>query len=796
MLVPLEWLKEYVDIDISTKELADRLTMTGTKVEAIEDIGKNIQNVVVGKILSVEPHPNADKLVICKVDVGKDVIQVVTGAPNVQAGQLVPVALHGALLPGGIKIKTGKLRGEISQGMMCSGEELGLTDADYPGAEADGIMILNEDYPLGMDIKEALQLGGEVIEFEITSNRPDCLSVLGIAREAAVATKKAVKYPKIEVQKGIGSIEGEASVIVEDGKLCPRYCARLVKDVKIGPSPLWMRRRLAAAGVRPINNIVDITNYVMLELGQPMHAFDADKIAQKTIIVRRARDGEVLITLDDQERKLDENTLIIADPEKPIALAGVMGGLNTEITDQTKNVLLESALFDGGIVRAAAKRLGLRSEASSRFEKGLDITNAERAMNRAIQLIQELGIGTVVEGMIDVCHGSLEMQTLEVPWKRINKLLGIDLTVEEISEILESLEFKVECMGDMLKVGVPSFRRDIEGVADLAEEVARIYGYNNIPMTLMENSVAHASRTREQILIDLAKETLAGVGLYEIVTYSFTSPDVYETIGFKKEEYPEVVKIANPLGVEHSIMRTTLIPSVLEVLSRNFNRRIDDCRVFEIANIYIPKSTSADELPDELLTLAIGEYGEGVDYYTLKGQVEVLLDVFGVMPKIKFVPGSHPTFHPGRTADIMLGEEKIGVIGEIHPKVAKNYKLENRVLVGELNFEKLMEHADTDKKYVPLPKYPAVTRDIAIVVDKKVLAGEIEEIILKKGGRLLEKAELFDVYEGDQIPEGYKSMAYALSFRALDRTLKDEEVDKIVDKIISELADKVDARLR
>ena len=426
----------------------------------------------------------------------------------------------------------------------------------------------------------------------------------------------------------------------------------------------------------------------------------------------------------------------------------------------------------------------------------MDITNAERAMNRAIQLVQELGIGTVVEGMIDVCHGSLEMQTLEVPWNRINKLLGIELTVEEICDILESLEFKVECMGDMLKVGVPSFRRDIEGVADLAEEVARIYGYNNIPMTLMEHSVAQASRTREQILMDLAKETLAGVGLYEVVTYSFTSPKVYETIGFKEEEFPPVVKIANPLGADQSIMRTTLIPSVLEVLSRNFNRRIEECRVFEIANVYIPKSTSADELPDELATLVIGEYGEGVDYYTLKGQVEVLLDVFGVMPKIRFVPGSHPSFHPGRTADIMLGGEKLGVIGEIHPKVAKNYRLENRVLVGELNLELLIENAKTDKKYIPLPKYPAVTRDIAIVVDKKILAGEIEEIILEKGGRLLEKAELFDVYEGNQIPEGYKSMAYALSFRASDRTLKDEEVDAIVNKIIAELADRIDARLR
>lgn len=796
MLVPLKWLKEYVDIDISTKELTDRLTMTGSKVEAIEDMGENIQKVVVGRILSVESHPNADKLVVCKVDVGNDTIQIVTGAPNVKEGQLVPVALHGAHLPGGKKIKTGKLRGVVSQGMMCSGQELGLTDADYPGAEVDGIMILKEEYPLGMDIKEALSLGGEVIEFEITSNRPDCLSVIGIARETAVTLKKQLRYPRIEVQKGIGRAEEEASVVIEDEKLCPRYCARIVKDVKIGPSPRWMRRKLAAAGVRPINNIVDITNYVMLELGQPMHAYDIDKVGQKTIIVRRAKNGEELITLDNQTRKLDENMLIIADPEGPIGLAGVMGGANTEITDETKNILLESALFDGGIVRSTAKRLGLRSEASSRFEKGLDIVNVETALNRAVQLIQQLDAGIVVEGMIDVCYGSLKMQTLEVPWKRINQLLGVELAVEKICEILESLEFKVECYGDILKVGVPSFRRDIESTADLAEEVARIYGYNNIPMTLMEHSISRAARTQKQILTDLAKETLAGMGLYETVTYSFTSPQIYGSIGFKKEEYPLAVKIANPLGEDQSIMRTTLIPSILEVLSRNFNRRVKDCRVFEIANIYLPKSLSIDELPDEIRTLIIGEYGSEIDYYVLKGQVEVLFDVFGILSNIKFVPGTHPSFHPGRTAKIMFGEEEIGVIGEIHPTVAENYELNTRVLMGELNFEKLMKFAYIKRRYTSLPKYPAVTRDLAIVIDKKILASRIEEVIRQNAGCLLEKIELFDIYEGNQIPEGYKSMAYSLSFRAPDRTLKDEEVNDLQKRIVDGLANTLNARLR
>jgi len=796
MLVPVKWLKEYIDIDVNTEELVYKLTMTGSKVESITKLGENIQKVVVGKILSVVPHPNADKLLVCKVDVGNDIIQVVTGASNVKEGQLVPVALHGALLPDGSKIKAGKLRGEISQGMMCSGEELGLTDADYPGAEVDGIMILSEEYPLGMDIKEALDLEGEVIEFEITSNRPDCLSIVGIAREAAVAIGKPLKYPKIEVQRGIGKVEEEASVIIEDEKLCPRYCACVIMDVKIEPSPMWMRRRLAAAGVRPINNIVDITNYVMLELGQPMHAFDLDKVAQKTIVVRRARDGEVLKTLDDQIRKLDKDMLVIADSEKPIGLAGVMGGANTEITNETRNILFESALFDGATIRSTAKKLGLRSEASSRFEKGLDIVNVRIAMNRAIQLVQQLGAGTVVEGIIDVCHGSLEMRTLEVPWERINKLLGIELTVDKIREILERLEFKVECCGEILKVGVPSYRGDIEGVADLAEEVARIFGYDNIPMTLMENSIARASRTQKQILTDLAKETLVGMGLFETVTYSFTSPNVYKSLGFKKDEYPAVVRIANPLGEDQSIMRTTLIPSMLEVLSRNYNRRIADCRIFEIANIYLPKSNSIDELPNEIPTLAIGEYGDEIDFYTLKGQVEVLFDVFGILDNIKFVPGVHPSFHPGRTAKVMFDQEEIGVIGEIHPRIAENYELEIRILIGELNFEKLMKFANIKRKYKPLPKYPAVTRDLAIVVDKNILASQIEEIIVKTGGELLEEAELFDVYEGNQIAEGYKSMAYSLRFRAADRTLKDEEVNDLLNNIIAELADKINARLR
>lgn len=797
MLVPLKWLKDYVEIDVPSDQLAHRLTMTGTKVEGITRQGEGISNVVVGRICEIRPHPNADKLVVCIVDVGDRKLQIVTGAPNVKEGQLVPVALDGATLPGGHTIKVATLRGVESCGMLCSGEELGLTDEDYPGAEVDGILILQEEYPLGMDIKEALGLDDEVFEFEITSNRPDCLSVVGIAREASVALGSAFKPPHIEVKQGVGNVNAEASVIVEATDLCPRYCARVVKDVKIGPSPRWMQRRLASAGVRPINNIVDITNYVMLEMGQPMHAFDLDKVAGKTIVVRRAREGERLVTLDDKERLLNSDMLVIADTEKPIGLAGVMGGANTEITDGTRNILLESALFDRGSIRKTAKALGIRSEASLRFEKGLDIHNAMAALDRAAQLIQELGAGTVVEGVIDVCGGSLEKRVLEISWKRVNGLLGIDLSADEMAEILRKLEFKVEVKDEYMRVEVPSFRQDIEGVADIAEEVARMYGYNNIPMTLMEGTVSRGRKTRKQKLMDRVKDVLVGTGLYEVVTYSFTSPKVYGSIGITDPQLiPKTVRILNPLGEDQSIMRTTLIPSLLEVLSRNRNRGIERCEIFEIGPAFLPKSLPLEDLPEEKPLLTIAEYGPGIDYYDLKGKIEVLLDELGLLDEAEFVPHVHPTFHPGRTALLKLNGKDVGLLGEIHPKVAQNYQLEERVLVAELELDALLDGAREERKYRPLPKYPAVERDLALVVKKEVLSSQVERCIRELGGQLLEKVELFDVYEGAQIPEGYKSLAYSLSYRASDRTLRDEEVNALHDSIVKGLEQRLGARLR
>ena len=644
MLLPINWVKDYVEIDVSTEELAEMLTMTGSNAEEIISLREEISNVVVGKILSVESHPNADRLLVCKVDVGKEVIQVVTGADNVASGQLVPVALHGAKLPGGITIKRGKLRGVESQGMMCSGEELELKDSDYPGAEADGILILQEEYPLGMDIKEALDLGGDVIDFEITSNRPDCLSVVGMAREIAVATGKTWKMPEIIVKPGTGQIGDELQVEVENAELCPRYLARVVKDIRIQPSPQWMRRRLAAAGVRPINNIVDITNYVMLELGQPMHAFDLDKVEGRKIIVRNALPGETLVTLDDKMRELTPDMLVIADANKPIALAGVMGGANSEITEGTRQIVFESALFDGASVRSTSKKLGLRSESSSRFEKGLDINMTLIAMERAVQLVQELGAGTVVEGRIDVLGASIEKRKLTVKWNRINQLLGLDLPAEKISEILTSLGMGITVDGEYMTVIIPTYRNDIEGMADLAEEVARIYGYDRIPLTLMEGSAAKGSRTQKQKLVRRIKTALTGMGMYEAVTYSFTSPSVYKNLGMTDpSEYPQAVRISNPLGEDQSIMRTTMLASILEVLSHNYNRQIKKCSIFEINPVFIPKALPLTELPHELLTLAMGEYGEEADFYSLKEKLKHWLHYWDLRTELPSnLPGIQP----------------------------------------------------------------------------------------------------------------------------------------------------------
>lgn len=796
MLISKKWLKEFVDFDISTAELADALTLTGSNVEGIDYLASDIKNVVVGKILEILPHPNADKLVICKVNVGKEDIQIVTGAPNIEVGQKVAVALDGAILPGDMKIRKGKLRGELSEGMLCSFEELKLDRFGSIDDEVDGIIVLDEKLASGLSIDEALELKDDVIEFEITSNRPDCLSLIGMAKEAASTLDLEYKDVKVELSKSGGEAQNFVDVLVDNENLCKRYCARVVKDIVIEPSPRWLRRRLAASGVRPINNIVDITNYVMLELGQPMHAFDLDKVEGGTIIVRDAKKDEKLITLDDKKRILDESMLIIADKNKAIGIAGVMGGLNTEITKETRNIVLESAHFDGGSVRSTSKKLALRSEASSRFEKGVDIVNVEKAIDRAVQLIEELGAGSVVEGKLDVLNTSLSPKIVEAKWARINELLGLELTADEIARILNSLNLKTLVDKDIIKVTVPSFRLDIEGVADLAEEVARIYGYDNIPNTLMEGSVAKGYYTDEQNMVNEVKETLVALGLFEIVTYSFYSPEVYGRIGYSKEDYPDTVRIENPLGEDQSAMRTSMIPGLLEVLARNKNRSIDDYKVFEIGNIFIPKSLPLKELPDEISTLSIGGYGDNFDFFELKGKLTYLFNEFNIGDKIEFKSSNHPSFHPGKTAMILLDGEKLGYIGEIHPKVCENYEIDSSIVLSEINFSLFLEKASLDKSYSQLPRYPAVERDLAIIVSKDIQFSKLLKIIKEKGVPFLSDVELFDIYEGKQIPEGSRSLAFSLKYRDPDRTLTDQDINPVHDAIIEALEKDLSADLR
>ncbi|QXM06350.1 phenylalanine--tRNA ligase subunit beta [Crassaminicella indica] len=798
MFVPVEWLKQYVDIEnIDIKDLRDGLVMSGSNVETVEYLGERINKIVVGKILEIKKHPNAEKLVVTQVDVGDEVIQIVTGATNVEEGQYIPVILNGGRLPDGTKIKRGKLRGVISNGMMCSGEELGIEDKALPMHQAkDGIYILDEDYPLGMDIKDVLGFDDHIIEFEITPNRPDCLSMLGMAREASATFNVPLKELKINIKEEVDNIENYASVEVLDSELCNRYVARVIKDVKIKPSPQWMQNRLMKAGIRPINNIVDITNYVMLELGQPLHAFDLDTLAGKKIIVKRAKEGESFVTLDGAERKLDNSILMIADSEKSVALAGIMGGLNSEVTDNTKTILLESANFSANAVRSISKKLGLRTEASARFEKGIDPNTAIIAANRVCELVEELKIGKVVKGVIDIYPNRLEEKVIEIRPKRMNDLLGTDLSNEEMIDILERLGMKVETKQEKFSVTVPSFRLDITQEIDFVEEIARIYGFNNLGMTLPKGNTQGA-KTNGQIIEALAKNTLNAVGLNEIQTYSFISPKTFDLLCIPEESFMRrVVKLINPLGEETSVMRTTLMGNMLEVLSRNYNRNVEKAQAFELGNTFIPKSIPVETLPIEKKVLTLGMYGKEVDFYSLKGVIERLFERLGIKD-FEYIPEkNHKTFHPGRCANIIYGNHILGVMGEIHPDVMENYDMDIRVYVSEIDFNIIYQIASLDRLYQELPKYPAVTRDMAIVVKDDIYVKQIEAIVKENGGKILESIKLFDVYKGKQIEEGYKSVAYSLTYRAKDRTLTDEEVTKVHEKIVKELEEKLGATLR
>ncbi|OQB13242.1 MAG: Phenylalanine--tRNA ligase beta subunit [Firmicutes bacterium ADurb.Bin193] len=782
MRVPLSWINDYVDIeDISPRDYAAALTMSGSMVERIECRGDNIINVVTGRILKIKRHPDADKLVVCEVDVGGETVQIVTGATNMKEGDCVAVAKDGATLPDK-KIKKGMLRGVESFGMMCSEDELGLTKE-----RAEGIMILPPDTPLGVDIRDYLELNENIAEFEITSNRPDCLSVIGLARETAVTFGRgfSVKTPKV-TESG-GDIKDFISVEVLDPDLCPRYCCRVVKNVRIAPSPAWMKKRLEDSGVRSINNIVDITNYVMLEYGQPMHAFDLKTLEGGKIIVRRAAEGERMTTLDGEKRELDTDTLVIADGRRPVALAGIMGGENSEIQDTTATILFESANFNGISVRASAKKAGLRTESSARFEKGLDINLAPAALDRACELVCELGAGEIVSGVIDVCAPIPQKKEIAFDPDYINKFLGTDIDREFMENALTALEFEVR----EKSVVVPSFRADIEGGADLAEEIARLYGYNKIPSTLYIGAATLGGKSEKQRAEDLIRDTLTSLGFYEIITYSFVSPKIYDKLNLPKDDY---IEIANPLGEEQSIMRTTAIGSALEALAVNYNHRNENVSLFELATTY--KKGGEKGLAIEKQEIVIAMYGDDTDYYSIKGAVEQLFESFGINNYDIEPESNNPVFHPGQTAVISLRRKRAAVLGRIHPSVLKNFEINKQAYVAVIDFDLLLECKKLEKKYKPLPKYPAVTRDLALVVPDDVNVRSIEDIVKKVKSDITESFSLFDVYKGKQVEEGFKSVAYSLTFRALDRTLTDDEVNSVMDKILSELKQKLNAKLR
>ncbi|MCI6693102.1 MAG: phenylalanine--tRNA ligase subunit beta [Clostridium sp.] len=791
MKVPFNWLKDYVDVNIDAKELGDRLTLSGSALEEVITQGDVIKNIVTGKIVEITQHPDADKLKVCQVDIGTETIQIVTAATNMKEQDIVPVALHKSILADGTEIKKGKLRGVVSNGMFCSEEELGIA-GDEP---VHGLMILPADAPLGMDIKEYLNLNKSILDFDITSNRPDCLSMVGMARETAATLGTSYKMPNLNYEvKTSENINDKIKVEVRDS-LCRRYMARGVKNVKIMPSPGWMQERLLEAGVRPINNIVDITNFVMLEIGEPMHAFDAREIKSGKIVVERAKDDEIFVTLDEIERKLDSSFLCIKDDETSIGLAGIMGGLNSEIQEDTTEVIFEAANFDGTNIRVNSKKLNLRSESSARFEKDIDPNLAEIAINRACALVCELGCGEIMEGTIDIYNSKKEEGHITVDSKWINKFLGTEISKEDMKKYLDLLELKTEINEDNLDITIPTFRIDIGIKEDIAEEVARIYGYDKIPTTIYSASTGREPKYKNQILRDLIVDVMVSSGLNQSISYSFISPKVFDKINLPQDsELRNVIKIKNPLGEDYSVMRTTTIHSMMESLGRNYSRNNDYARLFEIGKVYIPNEDET-VVPTENNILTIGMYGN-CDYLDLKGVVENALEKLG-LSKVKFTRESdNPSYHPGKTAALMIGNKKVGVLGEVHPDVSENYGVDTNCYLAELNLDLLFEYAKTDKKYKALPKFPAVTRDIALLVNDEVLVQEIEETIRRAGGNLVEKVELFDIYKGAQIPEGKKSIAYAIAYRDEKKTLTDNDVNKVHDKILRSLEHKLGATLR
>ena len=796
MNTSLSWIKTYVpDLDVTAQEYTDAMTLTGTKVEGFTELDADLDKIVIGQIDKIEKHPDADKLIICQVNIGTESVQIVTGAPNVKEGDKVPVVLDGGrvagghdgkMTPGGIKIKKGKLRGVESCGMMCSIEELGSTREMYPEAPEYGIYIFPEDAVVGESAIKALGLDDVVFEYEITSNRVDCYGVLGIAREAAATFQKKFCPPVVEVKGNDENASDYVKVTVEDPELCPRYCARVVKNVKIGPSPKWMQRCLAANGIRPINNLVDITNYVMEEFGQPMHAYDLDTIANREIIVRRAGKDEKFVTLDGQERTMDENVLMICDGEKAVGIAGIMGGENSMITDDVKTVLFEAACFDGTSIRLSSKRIGLRTDASGKFEKGLDPNNAQAAIDRACQLMEELGAGEVVGGMVDVCNETREPSRVKFEPEKINKLLGTNLTKEEMLGYLGRVELAYDEKTD--EIVAPTFRQDIHCNADVAEEVARFYGYDKIPMTLPTGEATTGKLPFKLRIQEVARDIAEYCGFSEGMSYSFESPKVFDKLCIPEDsDLRKVITISNPLGEDYSIMRTSTLNGMLASLSTNYNRRNKDVRLYELGNIYLPKSLPITELPDERTMFTLGMYGNG-DFFDMKGVCEEFFEKIGMKKKVTYDPNSEkPFLHPGRQANMIYEGKVVGYLGEVHPSVADNYSIGEKAYIAVIDILDILEFAGFNHKYTGIAKYPAVTRDLSLVVPHAVLAGQIEEIFDQRGGNILESYQLFDIYEGAQIEKGFKSMAYSLVFRAHDKTLGENEISAAMKKIMNGL---------
>lgn len=804
MNTPLSWVKAYVPgLECTAQEYTDAMTLSGTKVEGYENLDENLEKIIIGRINKIERHPDADKLVVCQVQVNEagEEIQIVTGAPNVKEGQKVPVVLDGgrvatdhsgAKVPGGTKIKKGKLRGVPSMGMMCSIMELGSNTDMYPDAAEDGIYILSDnpeykDAPIGSDAVEVLGLHDSVFEYEITSNRVDCFGVVGIAREAAATFKKDFVPPVITEVGNEEKTEDYISVTVKDKELCSRYVARVVKNIKLAPSPEWMQRRLAACGIRPINNIVDITNYVMEEYAQPMHAYDLDTIEEKKIVVRKAEDGETFTTLDGIERELDSSTLMICDGKKPIGIAGIMGGENSMITDNVQTMLFEAACFDGTNIRLSGKKLGMRTDAQAKFEKGLDPNNTMEAMNRACQLIEELGVGEVVGGCVDVYPNVKEEKTVGYDVERMNALLGTELSEDEMVSYFEMVDLKVDKVSKT--VTVPTWRQDILCLADLAEEVARFYGYDKIPTSLPSGEATIGKLSYKLSIENLVRTVVEQFGFSEGMTYSFESPKVFDKLLLHKEDsLRQAIVISNPLGEDYSIMRTTPLNGVLSSLATNYNRRNKSMKLYELANIYLPKALPLTELPEERMQLTLGMYHSG-DFFDLKGTVEAVFDKLGICEVVTYDPKTErPYLHPGRKADIKIGNILAGYIGEVHPTVLSNYNIGTKAYVAVLDIKELANRADFDVKYEGVAKYPAVTRDISLVMKKDVLAGDVESVIRENGGKLLEDYHLFDIYEGEQLASDEKSLAYSIRFRAPDRTLEDKDVTAVMDKILKKMS--------